>query len=50
MNRRILGIRIGTVLSVVGCLAAAVLFWLFVKYSEFDSAQAITLMTAAFRG
>ena len=36
MNKRILGIKIITILSVVLCLAFAVLFWLLVKYSESD--------------
>ena len=33
MNKKIFGIRIGTILSVGLCLLTAVVFWLFVKYS-----------------
>ena len=34
MNRKFLGIKISTYLTVICCAVAAVLFWLFVKYSE----------------
>ena len=33
MKKKISGIRIRDVLMALGCLAAAVLFWLFVKYT-----------------
>ncbi len=38
--------RIGTVLTAVSCLIAAVLFWLFAKYLEGD-ASAIKLFVGA---
>lgn len=34
MNKKIFGIKIGTYLTVICCFIVAVLFWLFVKYSE----------------
>lgn len=34
MNKKFLGIKISTYLTVICCAIAAVLFWLFVKYSE----------------
>ncbi len=34
MKKKIFGIKIGTVISVVLALIAAVLFWLFVGYSD----------------
>ena len=34
MNKKQFGKKIGTVLTLSMCLAAAVLFWLFVKYCE----------------
>lgn len=41
MNKKIFGIKIGTILSVVLCLAIAVVFWLFVKYSESSAVSCI---------
>lgn len=34
MNRKFLGVKISTYLTVICCAVAAVLFWLFVKYTE----------------
>ena len=34
MNKKFLGIRIGTDITVIFCAVAAVLFWLCVKYME----------------
>ena len=34
MNKKFLGIKISTYLTVICCAVAAVLFWLFVKYTE----------------
>ena len=34
VNKKLFGKRMGTVITLVLCLAAAVLFWLFVKYCE----------------
>ncbi len=38
MKKKIFGIKIGTILSVFLCFVFAVLFWLFVKYSESGTA------------
>ena len=37
MNKRIFGIKISTVITIVLSLLAAVMFWLFVGYSEAQS-------------
>lgn len=37
MKKKIFGIKISTILTVILCLIAAVVFWLFVKYSESES-------------
>lgn len=37
MNKKIFGIRIGTMISVILSFAVAVVFWLFVKYVESDT-------------
>ena len=42
MKRKIFGIKISTVFTVVLCLVAAVFFWLFAKYSEYVSAYVAT--------
>ena len=47
MKKNSLGLTIGTVLTVIVCIIAAVLFWLFVKYSELDSALALKTVFAA---
>ncbi len=49
MNKRILGIKISTILSVISCLCFAVLFWLLVKYSESDISAAF-ISNAVFGG
>ena len=41
MNKKILGVKIGTVISVLVCFAAAILFWLVVKYAETDPTQTL---------
>ena len=46
MKKKIFGIKIGTILSVILCFFLAVLFWLFVKYSEYDASGAVILMNA----
>ena len=48
MNKKFLGIRIGTYLTVICCAAAAVLFWLYVKYMEANPYG--TEVTAFLRG
>ena len=40
MNKRFLGIKLSTYLIVICCAAAAVLFWLYVKYIETTPAGA----------
>lgn len=45
MNKKIFGIRIGTIISVILSFAAAVCFWLFVKYAESD----MNTLLGAFR-
>ena len=47
MKKKIFGIKIGTVVSVILCLIAAVLFWLFVGYYELQSSQAFASLAAA---
>jgi len=37
MNKKFLGIKISTYLTVLCCFFAAVLLWLYVKYSEDNS-------------
>ena len=48
MNKKILGIKISTYLTVICCAAAAVLFWLYVKYMEATPTDADA--TAFIRG
>ena len=45
MRKRFFGIRIRDVLMALGCLAAAVLFWLFVKYMGADAEATVALGT-----
>ena len=46
MKKKIFGIKIGTILSVILCFFLAVLFWLFVKYSEYDASVAFAALNA----
>ena len=48
MNKKILGIKISTYLTVVFCALAAVLFWLCVKYMEASAPSGAA--TAFLRG
>ena len=50
MKKRFFGIRIRDVLMALGCLAAAVLFWLFVKYSEAGESAVLRLLPFYFGG
>ena len=50
MNKKIFGIRIGTVLSVIVSFITAVVFWLFIKYSESDPDIAQSAFVSIFRG
>ena len=44
MKNKLFGIKISTILSVLLCFAFAVMFWLFVKYSEFSQAAALSII------
>lgn len=46
MKKRIFGIKITTILSVIFCLIIAVIFWLLVKYSEQGSLAAFMNIAA----
>ena len=51
MKKRFLGIKIGTVLAVIGCLLVSVLIWLSVKYAGgADSSGSMHLCLDIFRG
>ena len=50
MNKKILGIRIGTILTVALSFFVAVVFWLFIKYSESGAAAAIGALSSMLRG
>lgn len=50
MKKKIFGIKIGTILTVIVSLVAAVLFWLFVKYSQADAEQVLSMFPFDFRG
>lgn len=49
MNIKILGIRIGTVLLVIFCVIAAVVFWMFSKYSVANVQSFVNLIDAINR-
>ena len=36
MNKKIFGIRLGTIISLVSCLAVAFLIWLYANYMMMD--------------
>ena len=42
MKKRPLRFTIGTVLAVVACLLAAVVFWLFVRYNELSGSDLLS--------
>jgi len=44
MNKKIFGIKIGTVITVIASLAAAILVWLFVRYSEAQLPEALKVL------
>ena len=50
MKKKIFGIKIGTILSVFLCFIFAVLFWLFVKYSEAGESALLGLLPFYFGG
>ncbi len=37
MNKKIFGIRLGTIISLVTCLAVAFLIWLYANYTMMDN-------------
>ena len=37
MDKKIFGVRIGTIISLVTCLAVAFLIWLYANYTMMDS-------------
>ena len=39
MNKKFLGIRIGTILSTLLCLIIAIVFWFFVEYSDLHATE-----------
>ena len=43
MNKKIFGIRVGTYLTVLGCLICAIFVWLFAKISSSDAIQTLML-------
>ena len=50
MNKKILGIRIGTVVTVILCVIAAIVFWAFAKYnSQMNEEAAFTLSQLILR-
>lgn len=50
MNKRFLGIKFSTILSVILCLGFAVLFWLLVKYSEAGGSMAFYHISSVLGG
>ncbi len=49
-NKKIFGKDIGTVITFVLCLAAAILFWLFVKYCDKYQFENLSAIASMFRG
>ena len=44
MNKKILGIRIGTVVTAILCTIAAIVFWILAKYNLEVSREAIVVL------
>ena len=44
MKKKIFGIKIGTILTVLVSLLCATAFWLIVKYAQSDTAQALGMI------
>lgn len=44
MKKKILGIKVGTILTVLFSLAAAILFWLIVRYSQLETATVLSII------
>ena len=45
LDKKILGIRIGRILTFIGCLSASVLLWLIVRYLDENPDEAYTLIS-----
>lgn len=43
MKKRSFGLKLSTIFTAVICLIVAVLFWLFVKYDEFENLEALKM-------
>ena len=41
MNRKIFGIRLGTLISLAACLAVAFLIWLYANYTAMTDANSV---------
>ena len=54
MNKKILGIRLGTLLTILGCLMAALVIWVLAKYrseiSDSNETAAMIISGLLFRG
>jgi hypothetical protein len=44
MNKKIFGIRIGTVLTAILCALSAIAFWLLAKYNLMLSSEAVSML------
>lgn len=44
MKKKGSGVKIGTVVSAILCLIAAVIFWFVVEYSKYDASTAADLL------
>jgi len=51
MNKKIFGIKVGTILMAFLCIVIAALLWLMIEYTrQADSSTAKTIQDAMFRG
>lgn len=50
MNKKLFGHRLLTVITLILCLGAAVLFWLFVKYCDANDVESISALAAMLQG
>ena len=49
MNKKIFGIKIGTILTFIVCLVIAIALWAMVKYQSSLNAEAAGIVSAAMR-
>lgn len=49
MKKKIFGIKLGTIITFLTCLIAAVIFWLFAKFSELSGVQQLIGLLFDFR-